>query len=273
MIRNITTNLLVRQRLTRRRALTVVIGLAVIGLAVALASTAAIGEVYEGFETDKSQWQLKGHDCADFRELQHRQSRRIFHTGGGSESIEFEAGNGTHVNYRYPVEPIWLNYDIEVGIWVRATKPGVQLNLEVVLPNTLAASRKKPVTIPVFGTVHDQPGQWQHLTVTGALESLQKKLPVFRSQYGAQFDLKGAYISGLSLNLYSGRGRAIVWIDDLEIQGGIAVDETSHLFTGPGMNAVHRLDGDSIEDVRPPQVRGNQFVGRFATDSPWRASS
>ena len=233
----------------------------------ALAPTCgARAEVYEGFESDKTQWRLVDHDCGEFRELQHRQSRRIFHTGGGSESIEFEAGHGTRINYRYGLEPIWLNYDIEVGIWVRATKPGVQLKMEVVLPNTLDASRQKPITLPVHGTVYERPGQWQHLTVTGALEKLQKRLPVFRSQYGAKFDLKGAYINALSLNVYSGRGRTIVWVDDLEIQGGIGVDETSHLFAGPGMKAVHRSE-DGAADLSPPQVRGNQLVGRFSLTS------
>jgi hypothetical protein len=223
-------------------------------------------EVYEGFESDKILWQLADHDCGEFRELQHRQSRRIFHTGGGSESIEFEAGLGTRVIYRYAVEPIWLNYDIEVGIWVRATKPGAQLRADVVLPNTLDSTRRKPITIPVHGSVYERPGQWQHLTVKGALEKLQKKLPVFRSQYGAKFDLKGAYINALSLNVYSGRGRTIVWLDDLAIQGGITVEETSHLHAGPGMKAIHRSEGGP-SDLRPPQVQGNQLVGRFTANS------
>lgn len=230
-----------------------------------LRNEAAVAELYDGFETDKARWELLTHDCVEFRERTHRQSRRVFHTGGSSESIEFETGYGTRVEYQYQFDPIWLNYDIDVGVWVRATSPGVQLKMDVVLPNTLDATRRQPIVIPVHGSVYDRPGQWQHLRVRGALESLQKKLPVFRSQYGAQFSLKGAYIKSLTLNVYTGRGRSTVWIDDLAVQGGIAVDETRHLFAGPGIQAALRRDSREVMPDRVPKVRGNQLVGRFAT--------
>jgi hypothetical protein len=222
-------------------------------------------EVYDGFEDPATmKWVLADHDCTGLRVLQHRHSRRISHTGGGAESIEHDVGYGTRLNFRYAIKPIWLNYDIDISVWLKSTSPGAQLKAEVVLPNTLDAARKRPLRIPIHGEVYDQPGQWQRLSVENSLQTFQKKLPVFRSQYGSKFDLRGAYISHLVLNLYSGRGRTITWIDDLAIQGGITVDETRHVFEGPIFPQDAAQSGSLLSgEVALPQIVGNQLVGEF----------
>jgi len=222
-------------------------------------------EVYDGFEdASKIHWVLSDHDTSGLRILQHRHSGRVFHTGAGSESIELDVGYGTQLNFRYAIKPIWLNYDIDISVWLKSTSPGAQLKAEVVLPNTLDATRKKPLRIPIYGEVYDRHGQWQRLSIQNSLETFQKKLPVFRSQYGSNFDIKGAYISHLVLNLYVGRGRTITWIDDLAIQGAITVDETQHVFEGPTALGDGGLDKSfPSSTVALPQVVGSQLVGEF----------
>jgi hypothetical protein len=236
-----------------------------LSLAISLWSPAiALADVFEGFEGEKTLWHLDHHDCVELRVISHKQSRSAFHTGGASEGIEFETGYGTQLYYIFEIQPVWLNYDIDVGVWVKVNRPGTQLRAEIVLPNTLDANRQKPLRIPIYGTVYDRPGQWQHLTCDDLLESLQKKLPVLRSEHGAKFDLKGAYVAGLSLNLYSGRGRIQASIDDLSVQGGIAVDETRHLYSGPGISPADFAPDSRV--IAPPEIHGAQLIGQFGSN-------
>ena len=103
-------------------------------------------------------------------------------------------------------------------MWVKATKPGVQLRARVVFPKEPDPARPEaPLTMLIVGDTHTKTHGWQKLTITDVPDLIGKHLPVLQTRIGRAVNTDGAYIDRLILNVYTGPGTVEIWVDDLDI--------------------------------------------------------
>src|SRR5262249_44694598 len=123
------------------------------------------------------------------------------------------------VNYYYPTPRAPVTDELSVTVWVRATRPGVQLRARLVLPRERHPDRvDEPLTTLVPGDTLTLFNRWQPLKINQPGKLLRQQQQVMRAMFNRDLDFTGAYIDRLILNLYPGQpGQIDVYIDDLEI--------------------------------------------------------
>ncbi len=155
----------------------------------------------------------KAHDISDVS----------FHSQPTSEHVKLRAdiapGDSAYIHYHYDLPaPAPVSAAFSAGVWVKATKAGVQLRARVVFPKEPDPARpESPLTMLIVGGTYKKSRRWDKLTLTDVPELIGKHLPVIQAKTGRTVNSDGAYIDRLVLNLYTGPGEADVWIDDLDI--------------------------------------------------------
>jgi hypothetical protein len=197
---------------------------------------------------------VRGDTNVRVEEKQHDISGEMFKSQPTSEHLRLTAeaatGDSAFVHYFYdtPVAPITAA--LSAGVWVKATRPGVQLRARVVFPKEPdPAHPEAPLTTLILGETYEKPRQWQKLGLNDVPALLGKQLPVLQTKIGRAVNSTGAYVDRLVLNVYTGPGTADVWIDDLDI-GPVKPPET----TAPGAPGVPvkqgRVPGDPVGGPR-----------------------
>lgn len=194
-------------------------------------------------------------------EKDHDVSAQSFHSQPSSEHLALTfldppTGDAAFVHYEYklpgpaPVSPL-----LSAGVWVKATKPGVQLRARVVFPKEPDPARPEaPLTMLVVGKAYDRPRQWDKLTLTDFPELLGKHLPALQAKINRPVNTADAYVDRLVLNVYTGPGPVDVWVDDLDV--------------GP----IPRTNPQPSSDAAPgvPTAQGNGKAPEAAPPGPGR---
>jgi hypothetical protein len=172
-------------------------------------------------------------------------------------------GDSAYVHYHYDTPPAPVTATLSAGVWVKATKGGVQLRARVVFPKEQDPARpESPLTTLIVGDTYDKTRQWQKLTLIDVPGLVGKQLPVLQTKIGHAVNSTGAYVDRLVLNLYTGPGTADVWIDDIDI-GPVKA------FEGPGAGgapAVPVKRGDGAARGRLAVQQGGQL---FVDNKPF----
>jgi hypothetical protein len=228
------------------------------GLAVGVLFGVAHGQqtLQQGFEGAKPLWTPGTADAA-YKETVHRITDESAHGGRRSEYIELEAESGSYIHYTYDIGKATLDDVLDVSLYVKANRPGVQLLCRVVLPQEHEPRNlDRPLTTLLKADEYQITGRWQQLTLKQPMKRLHEQLQLMRA--GQMHDVigAGAYIDQLVLNVWSGKGTTQVWIDDLEVS---PVDEVKRpadpiaTTPTPGTPAVNRRT-DAV------QLNGNQLL-------------
>ncbi len=181
---------------------------------------AQVRDSYEGLEVS---WKLADHDCAP-RILQHERSFQQAHTGQSSEYLRFHAGTGTYVHFVSPLPPSRIIDELAISVWIKANRPGLQLSARVVLPRSTDPRTGAKLTTLLRGETYREAEKWQKLTIGLPAKLLNQQVPILRSQFGSDVSPREAYVDMLVLNVYGGAGTTELWLDDLEVQGQVPVD-------------------------------------------------
>jgi hypothetical protein len=189
------------------------------GMALALLTmNAARGQqiLQYGFETRGPVWQ-QGSADAKFSQPVHRLTDETAHGGQRSEHIRLTAEKGTHIDYTYDVGRAPINDELNVSLWLKSTRPGIQLLCRVVLPyerdpNNIGQPRTLMLRCEPY-----QSTRWKLVTLRQPVKRLQEQQQLLRHQLGRDVVTADAYIDRLVLNVYDGPGLIDVWIDDLEV--------------------------------------------------------
>ena len=93
-----------------------------------------------------------------------------FAQGGARENAGFErvvvaAPAGQSAFLVCPIARVAVLDELQVRLWVNASRPDVQVAVRVVLPRSLDAQKRGPATAIVRGSVYNRPGKWQELRV------------------------------------------------------------------------------------------------------------
>src|SRR5262245_56791281 len=182
-------------------------------------ATTARPQLRDSFEGPELTWQLtKEADCG-VRILAHDRPLRESHSGQSSEHFRLTVGNGTFVPLVTPIGRAPLIPEFRPAIFIKADRPSVQLLVRVVFPRNIDRGTGQPITSLLRGDFYTDVGQWQQLTIRDITRLLDQETRVLRTQFGASFDPREAYVDLIVLNAYSAPGNIDLWIDDLEISG------------------------------------------------------
>ncbi len=174
--------------------------------------------VQQGFEGKDPLW-AAGPTDAKAKELAHKIiDDPDAHGGQRDEFIQIQAEQGSFVHYTYDVGRAPVTDDLKVGVWVKASRPGVQLLCRVVLPKEQnPQAPDQPLTLVVRGEEYKRVNRWDTLTLFQPLKRLQEQQQLLQRQMKREVNTDGAYVDRVILNVYGGPGQTDVWTDDLEV--------------------------------------------------------
>lgn len=182
----------------------------------------------DGFEQGVAVWR-SGVADAPYKELYHILDDKVAHTGQRSEQIRIAAQPGSHIYYWYALPKAEIIEDIKISVWLRANRPGLKLGARVVLPKERNAKNlDQPVTLLLTGDTYGLSGEWQQLWLRNPRKELAAQAMLLSGEVGHKVNTDGAYLDQLHLNLYSGPGEILAWIDDLEINPVLALNSTDN---------------------------------------------
>lgn len=191
---------------------------AAIWLTTVVACASATADWKDPHEGPQATWRLSEADCG-VRILRQQRTFREAHGGSGCENVRLLAGQGTHIYFAYTLGRAPVIAEFAPSLWVKATRPNVQLMARVVLPRSQDPRTGKPLSALVRGDFYTEVGAWQKLFIPEVQKLVQREVVILRSQFGKEVDAREAYIDLIVLNTYCGDGEVDLWIDDLEIAG------------------------------------------------------
>jgi hypothetical protein len=169
-----------------------------------------------GFEARDPVWVPGPHD-AGYRETLHQLAEDFIHSGQRSETIQLDADGGSYIHYTYNLGRAPVTDDLNVSLWLRANRPGMQLLARVVFPKERDPQNPgQPLTALLPGDRYQNVNHWQPLTLPSPVKLLRQQQQLLSNNLKHEIVTTDAYLDQLVLNLYSGRGETRVWIDDLE---------------------------------------------------------
>lgn len=219
-----------RARRTRSSCLIGVSRAIAVAVCLLLAPVGVDAGFWESFEGPLPSWRIVDGD-ASHKITRHQRVDSPVHSGAWSESITVEASGGSYLHAALDVPPVALIDELELGIWVRSDRPGIQLLARVVLPRSIDPVTQKPVTLLLHGSVSQLAGRWERLHLREIRTAMARQVRIARSDNVSRatdkrlaFDIREAYIDQVRLNIYGGSGSTTIWIDDLAINGYVEVD-------------------------------------------------
>jgi hypothetical protein len=189
-----------------------------------LLATSAAAQLRDSFEGPQPTWTVKEADCG-VRVLGHERSYHDARSGQASEHLQMSLGRGTFVYVVQPIGKAPVIQELQASLFVKADRPNVQLLARVVFPRNIDRGSGQPITSWLRGDAYSDVGEWQRLMIRDAGRLLMTEAGVLRTQFGKEVDPREAYIDLLVLNAYTGEGGVELWIDDLEIQGYVNIDD------------------------------------------------
>lgn len=200
-----------------------------------------------GFEGRAPLWQPGPHDAA-YKETLHELTDKSIHGGQRSETIQFDAEPGSYIHYTYDLGRAPVTDDLNVSLWVRANRPGVQLLARVVFPKEWDPNNPgHPLTALLPGDRYQIVQHWQPLTLPTPIKLLRQEQLKLALMLKHEIVTTEAYVDQLVLNVYTGPGETHVWIDDLE--AGPAFDAPPP--TAPAATSSEKGGGREMTPARP----------------------
>lgn len=190
-------------------------------MAVWFAASVGLSEHFDGFESDRPTWQLLD---ADNRVslLAHDRVGNERRSGAASEYFRISATDGSYAYLAQTTPPAAIIEEIAPSLWVKASRPGMQLLARATLPRTISRQTGKPMTALLHGPLYGEAGSWRKLEFENLYEVFQRQVRIMRSQTSQQIDAREAYIDMVVVNAYGGAGVTDIWVDDLEIKAAVA---------------------------------------------------
>lgn len=198
---------------------------ALIGCAIVCQTALSDEAIDRGFEGAETSWRFE-ESTTPYRVEAHRRTSENPHSGSGCEVIRLSAGNGRSIDLALDIPPARVIAEFRPSLWVRGTRPGVQLFARVVFPRT-ADEKGKPLVRLLAGAQYQQAGAWQQLRFDQLPRLVEQAARPMRAQYGSHIDVHEAYVDRLVLNVYTGPGMSQVAIDDLNLPHLVSAAETA----------------------------------------------
>ena len=130
---------------------------------------------------------VRGDANVKVEEKEHDISDQSFKSQPTSEHLkltaDLAAGDAAFIHYHYDTPAAPVTAALSAGVWVKATKAGVQLRARVVFPKEPdPAHPEAPLTALIVGDTYDKRTGWQKLTLTDVPGLVGKLLPVLQTK-------------------------------------------------------------------------------------------
>jgi hypothetical protein len=170
-----------------------------------------------GFEGRNPSWVRASAD-APLDVIGHQMTDQGPHDGQRAEYLQIKAGQGSYIFYQYACGRAVVSDELSASVWVKSSRPGVQLAARVVLPHEPDPNNlDSRLTAVLRGDVYRQVGRWQRLEIGRPVTLAKQQQQLMQAQLGRTLNFSDAYVDALLLNVYTGPGVSEIWIDDLEI--------------------------------------------------------
>ena len=137
----------------------------------------------------------------------------------GIERVAVAATAGQSVRLHCPLPPIAALDELQVRLWVKSSRPDIQLAARIALPRSVDPQRQTVATAIVKGTAYNRPGHWQELVVSEVPKLLAAQVRVMRTTPGAAIDSREAYLESVVLIVPGDPNGVELGTDQLEVEG------------------------------------------------------
>ncbi len=183
----------------------------------------------EDFESEAPSWRILHSEKLGSVVLQQRTRDNIVH-GTVSEKIQFRLPKESCVLIGHPLGFPLTIPDFQPSVYVKSTRPGIAVGLQIVLPNALDPQTGQPLTYLVPGTKYSGSGEWEKLGFqdkSGAslLQQIDQVGKLLRAETKRNLDLQEKYVRQIVLFVEGTNApvsETTVWIDRLEVGGHVA---------------------------------------------------
>ena len=208
----------------------------------------------ETFDEEEPTWELRESDVTISKQSWAQERLKNEDGSGRYENFRFRSSLGTRTLVSLPVPKSFVISELAPSIRVKANRPGVQLMVRVVLPETPdEEDPAKPMTTLVKGPLTTEADMWQRISFGGDKLDMKKLLDrhvwLLRKKYGSHVDARNAYIDLVVLNIYTGAGWNHVSVDEFHMSGLVSADN------------VKTASEKAIYDPAIQQVGFQQAVG------------
>jgi hypothetical protein len=210
--------------MARRATKALAVGAALLGLWLGTHARLTGEPIHRnGFAGRKTAWQRDA-SSVRFEETAHDISDEFAHRPPTSEHITVNVQPPYHpereptVQYFYATPKAKISDELTATLWVRSSRPGIQLRARVVLPKERNPDQiSEPMTVILKGETLTLTNHWQPLKLGPAVKLAKQEQQLMRARLNRDVDFTDAYVDRLILNLYTQPGLIDVYIDDLEI--------------------------------------------------------
>jgi hypothetical protein len=171
----------------------------------------------QGFEGRDPVW-VAGPADAKYKELAHKIIDDPAARGGQrSEYFQLQVETGTFIHYTYDVGRAPVADDLSVSLFVKASRPGVEMLCRVVLPHERDPQHPdQAITAVLRGEAYQLTGRWQQLRLRLPVKALREQQQLIQATLKREVNVGDAYVDRVMLNAYAGPGAIEIWTDDLE---------------------------------------------------------
>lgn len=211
------------------------IPIALAAVPLLLPSAAVAQQVHRNFfEARQTAW-VPGAADAQHRELLHEMTDKTAHTGQLSEHLQINADKGNYIHYYYATPKAPICEELNISLWVKANRPGVQLLARVVLPRERDPHNlDERLTCLLPGAQYQSTGFWQRIDMRKPANLAVKQQQLMQAELQRTVDFTDAYVDRLVLQVYGGPGLTELWIDDLEMSPVVEHTTPASIAGGPG---------------------------------------
>ena len=212
----------------------------------------------ETFESTETSFSLGLTDDGQARLLDHGLTAQLAHSGRQAERFVVRLTSGTFCLLEYPVPHALVFDDLVVSAWVYASRPGVKLQVRVVLPKENDEQTGKAMVTLLAGDSCEVANRWQRLMVRTPQLAMHKQRQLLQAQRKRKIDVRGAYIDMMALDIHCGIGDVEVLVDDIHIGPVVVAPETAPAFSEEPVPVNLRDDEGRQPQIQRPQIANQQ---------------
>lgn len=229
------------------------IGLRLVAFIMGLASVAAgdvEAQITDSLDSYPPRWNLAASDCgAEIVEHTNKTDGGV--ANSGCESVTLKCKHGTEAILEYRIEPARVIDELTALAFVRSSKTGQRIGLRVRYPYLTNPQNRQAASVVIYGSEYRDSGQWQKIGVGAITAPLRLKAIALRREYGANANLDDAFVDAVVINAYTGAGATQVSIDNIAVDGIVAVTSTASLFSNSQSAARVPMIGDGTLSPNP----------------------
>ena len=214
-------------------------------LLATLTQDSASAQLHDALDAYPPRWNLDGSDC-QASVISHKHLSDGGKDGRGCEHLVFNSTHGSEALFVYPLEPLEVNDELRANLSVMSAKPGCRIGLRVRFPYSRDDETGKAIAVVLYGADYEDPGKYSTIGVGSIKRPLKLKEIAIRRERGTNADLRDPYVDAVVINAFAGAGTTAVRLDELQVEGMIAVGDK-----GRALTRLEQSDRSTVMRIGP----------------------